>query len=106
MSDEQSKQTDASAKSEHETESKADVKVSDYPDDLVKAVKAAQLRICAQEVPEGLDIRLKAAAEAKAKGVREWYLAGNRAARPVESPFLRIGRLAEPEKPARHGRRK
>jgi hypothetical protein len=61
-----------------------------YPDDLVAAVRAAQLRICTQAVPKALDIRLKAAAEARAAGVREWYLAGNREARPIEQPYLRV----------------
>jgi hypothetical protein len=80
--------------------------VEDYPDEVVAAVKAAQLRLCTQEVPEGLAIRLPAAAEAKAAGVREWYLAGNREARPVEAPFLRVGRSAEPKKPSRRGGRR
>lgn len=79
---------------------------AEYPDALVEAVKAAQLRVCTEEVPEGLDIRLKAAAEAKAAGVREWHLAGNREAREVEAPFLRHGQPAAPEKPSRRGRRK
>lgn len=61
-----------------------------YPDDLVAAVRAAQLRICTQTVPKALDIRLKAAAEARAAGVREWYLAGNREARRLETPYLRL----------------
>ncbi|WGL50642.1 hypothetical protein P5P86_11770 [Nocardioides sp. BP30] len=81
-------------------------KAADYSDQVVKAVKAAQLRVCTEEVPEGLEIRLKAAAEAKAAGVREWHLSGNREAREVESPFLRHGQPAAPEKPSRRGRRK
>jgi hypothetical protein len=41
-------------------------------------------------VPEALAIRLKAAAAAKTDGVREWYLAGNREARVLEQPYLRV----------------
>jgi hypothetical protein len=68
-----------------------------YPADVVAAVRTAQLRLCTQEVPEALEIRLKAASEAKAAGIREWHLAGNRAARPAEAPYLRNQAHAAPE---------
>jgi len=73
-----------------EHDAPAEPAAAEYPAELVAAVRGAQLRLCTQEVPEALAIRLKAAAAAKAGGAREWYLAGNREARPIEQPYLRV----------------
>ena len=82
--------------------------VEEYDDELRAAVEAAQLQVTGEPVPEGLSIRLAAAKEARDAGVREWHVAGNRAAREVETPFLRIPPIEadEPdEAPKTSGRR-
>ena len=69
-----------------------------YPDDLVAAVRSAQLSVCTQEVPAALALRLEAAAAAPAGSWRR--SAGHDDPRVVEleAPYRRVS--PTPDRPA------
>lgn len=79
--------------------------VPGYPDDLAAAVRAAQLAVCAQEVPEALAIRL---AQAAAMPPGSWSRnAGHKDPRVIqlEAPYRRARQDGAPS-PAKATRRR
>lgn len=79
-----------------------DAETPEVEDDLVRAVKACQLTVCTEVVPEALAIRVAAAREAQAAGVRWFRTAAAHDLRVVEleAPYRRILQSATAPDPA------